>query len=422
MVPRLRLRLKTLYSSQFVRDAVALLVLNTTARGIAFFGVAYAVRCLGPLKLGTSALVQTTSQQVALVYNGGFDIAAVRKIARDKDNAHLTTATVLSFRLSMALIVSAIWAVLCLILVSPANVPVWMLGVPLMLTGAGTLTFAFQGLEKLPIQNAITAGSALLTAVSYFVFFKPGVFLGADLVVTASLGAMACAFSWYVYHSIFGKWPLIRVRWADLLPLLQESRHYWALAIVIYFYSVFQIPLIARLVGPHDAGIFRSAFLLAGGLELLFNSVNSVLLPRLVAWSKSGVSALWRQQLRLLAIYLALGLPLVAVLFTTAPVVYRLVLGRDFIEGVGVFQVLIFGRLTVFVGQIYAWGLAAIGRDRQFLSATAIGALLSITLNLILIPRYGTIGAAYVSVGCELFIHAYCFCSFRNAVVAEKMT
>src|SRR5262249_33985940 len=148
-----------LYSSQFVRDAVALLVLNTTARGIAFIGVAYAARCLGPLKLGTSALVQTTSQQVALVYNGGFDIAAVRKIAREKDEAHLTTATVLTFRLSMALIVSVIWTALCLILVSPPNVAVWMLGVPLMLTGAGTLTFAFQGLEKLPIQNAITAGS-----------------------------------------------------------------------------------------------------------------------------------------------------------------------------------------------------------------------------------------------------------------------
>jgi O-antigen/teichoic acid export membrane protein len=67
--------------SNFVRDAASPFVFNLLSRAISFFGTAYAMRCLGPLNVGISALVQTTVQQVALAFNRGFDTVAAHRIA-----------------------------------------------------------------------------------------------------------------------------------------------------------------------------------------------------------------------------------------------------------------------------------------------------------------------------------------------------
>jgi O-antigen/teichoic acid export membrane protein len=290
----------------------------------------------------------------------------------------------------------------------------WLLGIPLLITIAGTITFAFQGLEQLPFQNAIATGGALITAAAYFLLFRPGMFLGADLAVTGAAGILTCGVSWCAFYSMFGKWPLVKLRLAEVRQLLTVSHRYWIQAGVIYFYSIFQIPLIAHFAGTRDAGIFRSAFLLASGLELLFNSINSLLLPRLVVWSKLGLNAMWRKQSKLLLVYLGISIPIVLFLSLVAPLVYRLVLGEAFRDGIRLFQILIVGRTVVFVGQIYAWGLAAIHADSQFLTATIIGATFSVVANLIVIPVYGSLGAACVSVGAETLIHTYCVLSFRR--------
>jgi O-antigen/teichoic acid export membrane protein len=408
--------IKRIWSSQFARDAAILLILNSAARAIGFIGTAYAARCLGPVKLGTSALVQTTAQQVMLSYNGGFDIAALRRIAHDPKSAHRITGTVTAFRLAIAVVAALVWAFVCSFLVAPSHLGVWLLGLPLILTAACSVTFAFQAVEKLPIQNAITTGTALLSAAGYFVFFSPGVFLGADLVVTGSAAVIACLVSWYAFHRTFGAWPLVKARWQEVRDLLREAGPYWALAVVVYFYTVFQIPLVARLIGTREAGIFRAAFLMAAGLELLFNSINSLLLARLIAWNKLGLDAMWRRQFKLCLIYLAIGLPLTGSAFIAAPYVFRFVLGDQFIDGVRIFQILLIGRLIVFVGQIYSWGLAAIGRDRRLLVATTLGALFSVGLNIALIPKYGTIAAACVSVMSEMLVVSYCFLSLRSLV------
>jgi O-antigen/teichoic acid export membrane protein len=271
-----------LQQSNFARNAAWLLVLNLLSRGIGFFGTAYAMRSLGPVNVGISALIQTTVQQVALAFNCGFDTIALRRIAGDHGNTPVVTATAVTFRLALAAIASLIWVIACYLVIPEPQRWVWLMGALIMISSAGSIVFVFSGLEKLPIQNAIGTGGVLLMAVSYFVFFRPDMFLGADLIVIASVGLATMGVSWWVYHRLFGFWPIGRVVFGQLRLLFRESWRYWLLAVAIFFYSMFQFPLIAYLLGPRELGIFRSAFGLAAGVELLFNSINSLLLARLV--------------------------------------------------------------------------------------------------------------------------------------------
>jgi O-antigen/teichoic acid export membrane protein len=113
---------------------------------------------------------------------------------------------------------------------------------------------------------------------------------------------------------------------------------------------------------------------------------------------------------------LIIGLPVVVILIILAPTIYALFLGEAFKEGVLVFQILVVGRLVVFLGQIYAFGLVAVGQDNHFLGASLLGAAVSITLNLILIPKFGLLGAADVSVISEIIVHTYCYLVIRAKI------
>jgi O-antigen/teichoic acid export membrane protein len=68
-----------------------------------------------------------------------------------------------------------------------------------------------------------------------------------------------------------------------------------------------------------------------------------------------GLGVMWDRQAKLLLAFLIIGLPIVGILILVAPMIYSLLLGDAFKEGVLVFQILVVGRLVVFLGQIYSW-------------------------------------------------------------------
>jgi PST family polysaccharide transporter len=181
------------------------------------------------------------------------------------------------------------------------------------------------------------------------------------------------------------------------------------MVIVVYCYSTLQIPLLGALAGEEKLGIYRSALMLAAGLDLLYGSLNVLLLPRLVRWKQLGATLFRRKQAQLFAASSGMGICVAAASIIAAPTIYRLMLGPRFAGGAVPFQILALARSVVFVGQIYSNSLVALGLDRQFLWATIAGAVFSVTANIYAIPKFGIPGAAVVSLAAEVIVCTLCF-------------
>jgi O-antigen/teichoic acid export membrane protein len=393
-----------------------LVAFTLLGRAIAFVGSAYAARSLGPYKLGVSALVLATVAQVNLGYNGGFDTIAVRKITTDRSSAGDVTAAVVAFRLGAAVLASLVWVVLVLTLPGMQHRSAWLMGALLVLLSSLGIGFLFSGLERLPVQTAIGTGGAVLTAALYFLYFRPGMYLGADLVVGAGVALVTTAFSWMACRRLLGHWPLRRVRLQQVRALLGEGWRYWIAAIVGYLYSAFQLPLVAYTLGAHDAGLFRTAVTMAAAVELLFASINSLLVPRLIAWKAMGLDVLRRRQTILLGVSLAVGIPPVALLIFAAPAIFRTMLGAEFAGAIPIFQVLVLGRLIVFCMQMYPFSLVALGLDTSLLAVSITSAVLSVSLTILMAGKYGILGVSLVTVLVELFVGLACFVLMRAAM------
>ena len=406
-------------SSKFVRDAGWLFISNVVSKALMLLGNAFAARCLGPFNLGISALVQSVALQASLTCNGGFDYVAVRNIAHKPETAIEQSRVVIGTRLTIALAVSLVWVVAVLAAAPPNRRMVWLLGLPVFIGTAVNLNFVFQALERLPIQSRIGAFVSLLTAAAYFAFFKPGAQIGSDLIVAAVANCVLMGLSWTAYKRVLGVWPFRLPRWEQSKTLFQNSWKYWLLTIAVALYTTMQVPIVVYSLGPSKAGIVRSAILLAAGLELTFNSVNTLLLPRLVAWRKVGLNYMWERQKRLLLIYMAVGLPILACAVLAAPWVYTRFFGAAYSEGVHLFQLLAVSRLVVFWGQIYSWGMVANSQDKKFLTATLTGALTSILLTLLFIKSQGIMTVGYASLLSETLIVSTCYLHSRETVFAK---
>ena len=384
-----------------------MLGLNIVTRGIGFLGTAYAARCLGPANFGISALVQNTALQTEFVFDGGFDTIGARRIAGDKRAAQNITATIIAARLCGAAVSVLIWLVVIAVIAPPGGRFPWIIGSVQVLVLASTLVFAFQGLEKLPIYSLITTGTTLLTSACYFCFFHPGMRAGSDLAVLSSVGVFTWATSWWLFRRVTGKWPFalseFRRLAASVGDYLRESWKYWIAALMTFCYSVFQIGLVAHLLGPTSAGLFRAAYQQASALDVLFTSVSSLLLARFVNWRLAGKREMWRKQSLLFTCFACAGIPISLALMLFAPPLYRILLGKAFAGSVAIFQIMVIGRLIAFLGQAYGPAMAAVGLDWEGLMLTTGVGCFSVLSTIIVGPIAGLTGVAWVFVLSEVF-------------------
>jgi O-antigen/teichoic acid export membrane protein len=187
-------------------------------------------------------------------------------------------------------------------------------------------------------------------------------------------------------------------------PLLRQSSRYLAQVVLGFFYSQYQVPLNARRLGTHDAGIFRSAFMMAAGLELAFNSATCLVLPRLVRWHAEGVDVFRRRQRAMAQRFALIGFAAWIAASLVAPLLFERVLGGDFAAATPVFRILVLGRAIVFVGQVFMFGLTALHRDDAFLGVTLAGCAVSLATNALVIDSIGLVGVAWASVLAETVI------------------
>lgn len=413
---RLRARLvqlgKMLNSSKLVRQSAIIFAVNAISKGLLIIGLAYAAKCLGPANLGVSAQVQATAKQLALLFNGGLDTVSVRYMATNPEAVKSTALMILKFRLAVSLILSGCWAAYVLSAMTPGTLQiVWLLGPVLLIFLSLNSSFAFQACEILPWHAAVVASGSIVSAAIYLGYFEPEMPLGSDLLLITTITAITAVSALLLGNALllWRRDALEQIRASvSLRSLLAEGKIFWFQAVLSFVISGLPVLLVGRYSGDVEAGLYRSAFLLAMGLELLFGSVNNLLLPKLVKIAKSGSNNLRIYQHTLLKWYALIGI--IVALTTTffAPFVFRL-MGPEYEQAVRIFQIMALSRIVVFIAQIYAVGLVALNFDRAILYVSVVAATASIGLNYVAIPQGGATAAAIVLVISELVLLVGCF-------------
>ena len=155
--------------------------------------------------------------------------------------------------------------------------------------------------------------------------------------------------------------------------------------------------LIGFYLNARDVGIYAVAMGLVSFVSIVLQSVNQIFSPAIADLHARGDLALLARLFQTLTKWcLGLTLPLGAVMIIFAPVLMH-VFGRDFEAG---WPVLVIGT----VGQVVNCGVGSVGylllmsgHQRDLVRIQTVMAFVMIALGLLLVPKWGILGAAIVA-------------------------
>jgi len=387
---------------------------KVVALGLGACGSIWAARCLGPEKLGISGMTAAYGMQAGLFVNMGLSILLVREYKNssigDIESQNKMISETISYRIMIGMLLAAAAIVICVAIRLPS---VWWLPTCVVilsgLFGAFSPDWLLQAQENQIVQQKISTLGGFLSAFLLILFIRPQSPAGSELVVMFIVSLIGLFISWQV--AIKGK-HLVSISLKQAIrgmPRLWRGRWLFLSALVTYIYVKFEVPMIGWLKSVDDVGKYKSALQILNGIEPLMVLVPALLYPRMIEWSKIGLSHLWKKQMEIFTLLAVIGIPFVLVAFWLIPLVYPHIYTARFQAAAIPCCFLILSKFLVLLNGIFGWGLWSVGKDRTMLMIMSLTAIISLVMNLLLIPKYGMMGASSVNAFSELLILVGCF-------------
>lgn len=385
----------------FVLHVVTTFGVQWLVLGLALVNAAVVARELGPAGKGTVTLATLVTTSLVLFLGGGLNLANAYYAGSGRIELPRLTANAVA----VALLVDGLAAILVAFLFLTGW---WQRLLPGMPAGVLLLALAWfpalllreyflgvlQGRQRIPAVNLVNLIQALLTPVGT-VGFVVGLGWGLIGAVLAVVVAGWAALGLTVW--------LVRQEGARLRPLwertlLRTALSYglrgWLANILQFFNYRLDTFLLNGFVGAAAVGLYSVAVALAEMLWYLPNAVGFVLFPRAAA---SSAAAMNRLTPRVLAVTLTLTALAAVALAVIGRYLIVLVFSVSFAAAYGPLLALLPGVVLLGGAKVLANDIAGRGFPQYNSLAAGVGLVVTVVGDLLLIPRYGAVGAGLAS-------------------------
>ena len=366
------------------------------ARAVAFFGVTYAARLLGPEQFGIIGFAAALFGYLSLTVTAGFNDIGSREVARRPREASSIAASVIAVKLIIALIALIAIAVTAWFLNKPPTVKLVLLLMGLLFFPLALDTsWVYKGLERNhPVAFALIIGQVLYAGA---IFLTVNESSDVAFVPLAQFFGEICAALMLALPLFYLK--KIKLDLRDGFRILRSSG-FWAVSRLLRtaMYT-FDVVLIGFLLGEQAVGLYTAPYRICFLLVALAVAVYVPYLPIITraAALDSTLSEVGIIAERSLNFAAAVAAPLVVGGIIVAAPLLIAVFGNDYAAGSAPFQFLILSIGFVFLhGAIHYIFLAA-NRLKTATVIVAVAAAVNMGLNTLIIPRYGIVGAAFVT-------------------------
>jgi len=329
----------------------------------------------------------------------GIDTIVIREVLRDPGRQPAILGNAILLKIACSILAFAVSVIVSRFMGYPGDVTV------LILFASFSLLLSFNTIYVAAFQAQLKAVFYSLPELLITAFFSAlmllCISLGSSLPVLVLLQA-ATAIPMTIAYVYFAKRnlsisPSFRYDARICRLLLSES---WP----IFFSSVFvsinmridQIMLF-KMVDARALGLYSSGVRLAESLNIIpvvfMASVYPLLCDNFTRAREMFLKMYSRS-------FKYMSLVILPISFGTTLLAERIILffyGPSFVEASPSLAVLIWSEVFIFLGVVFSYVVTAAGLQRYLLSFTITGAASNVILNLFLIPRYGTLGAAVAS-------------------------
>lgn len=387
-------------------NTAAQLIGKTISAGLTFASLALISRRFGAQGVGEYTLVLAFLGLFFLLVDAGFNAIVVQKMIKTpagfNEEFNLLLGTRLSWSMVLILLswLTTLWLPYSKIfkigvLISSLAIPFQAIGVSANAVFQARLTYV-----RASIAGIIGSFVAFLLT---FLVVVSGLSL-YGLFAVAVLGTLSSAVSALVFLRSLGVMikPDFSTQRAGKL-----ARASLPLALTLFLnLTAFKADtfLLAYFVPIAEVGIYSLAYKVFENVIALPVFVINPLYPLLVSDRVSGLTELRRSSRQAALILLGLGLSIGGVFLIVSPLVVSLLGGNEFGRSVFLLRILSAGLPLFFLSALTMWLLIALERTRFLVGIYGSALVISLVLNLLFIPRFGSIAAAANTGATEAFI------------------
>ena len=412
------------------KNSAAPMALSLFNKGIDFVFAAFYLRVLGPPAAGSYATAIATAGIFEIVANYGLNILLIREVSQDRDHAGRFL-----FNSSLLRLLTAAMALL------PVAAYIWLGGrgpnplsgeelaaIAFLMVGMifSGLTLGVSGLFYVYEQAEVPAAMSTVTTLLKVGLGVAALLAGFSFVGLAAVSIVVNVVTLVLLLALALSRFELRGPWTVDRPLLDSMlRQGWPLMLIHLLQTIFisiDVLLLRQMLadGERIVGYYNSAWKWFNALQIIPSYFTLALFPIISRAIKQDMDAARRMYRLALRLMLLLALPTAALFTFAATPLIGLLGGREFLpDGAIALRIIMWSIPFGWLNSVTNYVLIALGMERLQPRAFALAVGFNIVANVLLIPRYGYVAAAIITVLSEvvLLVVFATFLRRRNAGV-----
>jgi O-antigen/teichoic acid export membrane protein len=369
------------------------------------------VRQLGTSDYGQYSAVVAFGSIFLFISDLGLSPYMVRQIARwrDQEDAEARIAELFSSVVVLRLLLSLVAGVVTVM-------SAWLTGRPSMMVAAvalnsvNILLYAVQGTSESLLAGFerldLAAGAKVANQLVFVALGGAALLLGLgyySLIIAAMVGILAM--TWICIQGIrrLGVRPG-RVVMQSWPVLLRASLPFGILGLTLGLSYRFDTVLLNIFRNDYETGLYNAAYNLVFTAAVFSNVINTSLYPSLARQSVSDPASLPAIYDRVLRYLLITSLPIAFGCWALAGDVVSTLFGAEYQESLYVLQIVIWVVPFMYVSEFLGYTVVVQGDEAKVARSVVISTAVNVTMNLMLVPVYGYVGAAIMTVLTEVVL------------------
>jgi O-antigen/teichoic acid export membrane protein len=393
-------------TQRILKNTLILSVSQIISYILVFFYTIYIARYLGAEGFGILSFAIAIAGIFFILTDLGMSTVTVRDVARDKSLGSKYIGNGLIIKLILSVVSFVLIALTTTILKYPPQTitVVYFIFLSTIIGSISTFIYSvFQAHESMEYQSV----GQILNSILMF----SGVFIAMAL----ALDVVGFSIVYFISSLITLIYALIIYVWKFSLPPIEIDTVFWTkilktaipfgitgIFVTIYFWI--DSVMLSIMVGNEAVGWYNASYKFIS-FFLSFQSLFIIsIFPVLSSFYKKSKKSLKFAYEKSVKYMLVISIPIAIFVTLTADKIILLIYGQGYLPSIIALQILIWTVVFMFITNISSNFLGSIDQQVVVSKVTAIGAVVNILLNLLLIPQFSFVGSSFATVITEIVI------------------
>ena len=389
----------TLIKNKEARNASWIIVCRVVQAALNFIVSSLTAQILGPARYGLTYYAASVTAFLIPVCLLGFSDIMVRVLVEEPDKEGETLGT--SLLLSLG---SSVFCILCMILyVSVRNrgdeeaaLFCALYSLSMLFQGIDILSAWFQSRLLSKYTSIISLCAFILVSVykSYLLFSSKSIYWFA---FSNTLDYAVITIPYLFFYKKLGGQKL-SFSWTTAKNLLNKGKYYIITNIMVVSFTATDKIMLRNLASPDEGGLYSAAFSVAAVSAFVFSAVISSARPGILKSAVDGDESFEKKMTVLFSVVLWLSIAQNVFILLFGKTIITIMYGKDYLAAVPVLRIVCWYTTFSYLGSARNVWILGSGNQKELWKVNLIGALTGLSLDYLLIRRYGMIGAACAAV------------------------